>query len=317
MRRVLALLLLAAAAAAGGTTDADGPFAVDAVASLPLRDEARGKDLQVRVTFPRAGEAKEKHPVLVFSHGMYGTKDAYQPLVRFWASHGYVCLQTNHPDSLAFGPKTGAQAVLAWEERPKDVSFLVGALPAIEEAVPALAGRVDRERVAVGGHSFGAHTAQLVGGVRAFAVLREVSYRDERVRCVLCISPQGPGGLFREESWKTFTVPAMLVTGSNDESPLEEGKGAAWRERAYALSPPGGKYLVFLEGAHHGFGGITGRAPWKRSGPADPDQVRVVKAASLAFLDAHLRGSEQARAFLASGALRDAGERTKVRFESK
>jgi hypothetical protein len=31
-----------------------------------------------------------------------------------------------------------------------------------------------------------------------------------------------------------------------------------WRKKPYELSPPGDKYLVWVEGMDHGFGGIVG-----------------------------------------------------------
>ncbi len=68
--------------------------------TLVLNDAKRKKDLQVRITYPKE---KGRYPVLVHSHGMYGSKDAYDPLVRHWVSHGYVCLQPSHSESLSLG----------------------------------------------------------------------------------------------------------------------------------------------------------------------------------------------------------------------
>ena len=73
----LMLLLLAPA----GTRE------VEAVPKFVLHDAKRKKDLQCRATFPKG---KDKLPVLVFCHGLYGSKDGYQPLVKHYARHGYA-----------------------------------------------------------------------------------------------------------------------------------------------------------------------------------------------------------------------------------
>ena len=44
------------------------------------------------------------------------------------------------------------------------MTFLLDSLDVLEEDVPALEGKLDRDRVGVGGHSLGAFTAQVVGG---------------------------------------------------------------------------------------------------------------------------------------------------------
>ncbi|MHC4576594.1 MAG: alpha/beta hydrolase family protein [Planctomycetota bacterium] len=297
--RTLPCLLLAATALAGDYKGRPGPHAVAAVETLTLEEAPRRHKLPLRVTYPaEAG----RYPVLVFSHGMYGSKDGYQPLVRFWVAHGYVCLQPTHPDSLAFGLKSRAQAVLAWDVRPRQVSFLLDSLAEIERRIPGLKGKLDSGRIGVGGHSFGAHTAQLIGGTAVRPLLgKEQSFADARAKALLLLSPQGRGGLLRKDSFKGLTRPALIVTGSKDTSPLT-GAQPAWRLDPFKLSPPGDRYLVWIEGAHHGFGGISG-VGWRGSGPRNDDHVRIVRQASLAFWDAFVKGDAKARQWLRSGAL--------------
>jgi len=304
--------------------DKPGPFGVATVDDLRLQDKKRAKELQVRVTFPKAstpkpgstGPAPAPHAVIVWSHGMLGDKDAYQPLTGFWASHGFVVLQTSHRDSRAHGDLGAAQAGKAWDDRPRDVSFLIDSLSEIEAKVPALKGRIDKTRIGVGGHSFGAHTAALIGGVKVSTLRKSLSFRDKRVKCVFVCSGQGPGGLFTEQSFKGLAVPAFFLTGTNDKSP-RNGQSPQWREEAYKLSPPGDKFLLSIDGAYHGFGGITGKARWSGSGPDNADEVRIVKIATLAFFEAFVRDIESAKTYLTSDAPSKAGEKTKIRYERK
>jgi len=324
MRTTVGLLLFCAAIAAEDPkpgvvpdyTAKAGSHAIQSVDAFVLHDAKRAKDLQCRATFP---VGKKKAAVLVFSHGLYGSKDGYQPLARFYASHGYVVLQANHPDSLQLGMKERKKAIaVAWRARPADVSFLLDSFGAIGKAVPALEGRLDPQRVAVAGHSFGAHTSQLISGVTLEAPFggRPYSFRDKRPKAVVCISPQGPGGAMTAESWKTMQGPVMFLTGSKDESPMEKGKGGSWRRRAYTLAPSSDKYLVWIDGAEHGFGGITG-VRWRGAGTANEDHVNIVKKTTLAFLDAYVRGNEKAKAYLASNGPAKAGAKTKVEYAKK
>ncbi|MFI5402487.1 MAG: hypothetical protein ACHQ1G_06085, partial [Planctomycetota bacterium] len=140
------------------------------------------------------------------------------------------------------------------------------------------------------------------------------SFRDPRVKCTLLLSPQGVGGLFREDSWKDYPVPALVVTGSNDTSPINDTKPEN-RLDPFRLGPEGRMHLVWIEGAHHGFGGISG-ARFAGAGPPDEGQVWVVQQASLAFFDAFVKGDEAAAKWLKDGELGKT-DRAKVRCESK
>jgi predicted dienelactone hydrolase len=86
MGPVLALLLLAASAPAEPV-----------VADVTLRDEARGKDLEVRVVHPASGGP---HPLIVFSHGDGGSREGVTELGRAWAASGYVVVAPTHADSV-------------------------------------------------------------------------------------------------------------------------------------------------------------------------------------------------------------------------
>lgn len=285
-------------ASASFTAD-HGPFRVQSVKEIILHDAKRGKDLPVRITFP---DAPGPFPIVIFSHGAYGSKDAYLPLTEFWASHGYAVFQPTHADSIALGNRLGDKTVFqTWQTRPADISFLLDSLGDIELKTPALKGRLDARRVGVGGHSFGANTAQLVGGATARVAGAEKSFEDKRVSAVMLLSGQGPGEMLTEKSWANFTRPLFVMSGSKD-GPTRTGQPAEWRKKPYELSPPGDKYLVWIEGLDHGYGGITGVSFSPRNKP-NADHIRWTKIATLAFWDAHLKESADAKAWLRSDGL--------------
>lgn len=283
----------------------DGPLGVEVADGLTLHDAARDKDLAYKVSYP----AEDGHyPLTVFSHGFGGNKDAFSTIARHWAGHGYVVIQPTHADGLgrrdgdrnAAGGRPGrlgAGGLLAGINDPDriagrvaDLVLVLDSLAEIEKTTPALEGRIDAKRVGVGGHSFGAYTAMLIGGVTVdLGGEQGRTFRDRRVSCILPISAQGTGqqGL-TEDSWAGLTIPMMTITGTRDRG--AGGQGVDWKKEPYAFSPPGSKYLVVIDGANHfSFGGGLG------SGVTD-----IVKLTSTLFWDAFLKNSERARACLQS-----------------
>ena len=291
---------------------ADGPYAVKSVEKLVLRDNKQGKELQLKITYP---DGKGKFPVIIWSHGAYGSKDSYEPLIRHWAGYGYVCIQANHSDSRSLGVRFGDRAAFKdWKSRPRDVSFVIDSLDEIASEVQGLAEKMDRAAIGVGGHSYGAHTAQLVAGVTTTSGRRgeRESHTDKRPQAFLLISPQGTGEMLDRNSWRELTRPAMVITGSMDNS-KRTNKSYTWRMEPFDYAPPGNKYLLFIQGADHSFGGITGRTSGLRLGSTNVDHVDYVKSASVAFWDAYLKHNEKAMGYLHSSQLFEAtGGKAKI-----
>jgi predicted dienelactone hydrolase len=278
---------------------------------LTLRDAARGRDIECRVYFSEAGTVL---PLIVFSHGFGADRTAFEVIARHWAEHGYVVVLPSHLDgfgksagkSLPQQPGAASKPLAAkrslvelisdpakTEARVQDVLFIMENSEQISAKIPALAGRLDTKRIGVSGHSFGAYTASLLGGVTVdMGGQKARSFRDARVRCILPISAQGTGqqGL-TESSWSQLKIPMMTITGSRDQG--AGGQGPDWKKLPFNYSPAGDKYLVYIEGANHvSFGGYGGR---------DNAFTPVVKATTLAFWDAYLKGDASAKAALTSG----------------
>jgi predicted dienelactone hydrolase len=273
-------------------------------------------ELAVRVYAP---DAPGRFPVLVFSHGLGGSRTSFAPLARYWASQGYVSVHPAHPDDPARGVSVGPR-------RARELSAVIDGLDDLEKAVPGLKGKLDRKRIGVAGNGFGALAAMLAGGATLdlSEAEKDRTYLDPRVRAVLAISGPGPGKLgLTNRSWRKLYVPMLTLTGTLDRE--ADGKGPEWRRQVFELSRPGDKYHVFLEGATpFSFGGELaggglasgGLSPAQRvrlrggrrvgfaAGLAHQDfQFEATKAASLAFWNAYLKNDTTAKVSLLSGRL--------------
>jgi predicted dienelactone hydrolase len=346
--RTLAVAVLACALSGSPARAEDfsapvGPHRVGGPARIVLHDAERGKDLLVEAHYPEAEDGP--WPVVIFSHGAGGSGPGVRPLTQYWASHGYLCLAPTHEDSLSLRQGADRDRLFSPEgvdRRAADISFLIDALPTLARKLPDMPGRPDPDRVGVGGHSYGAFTAMVIGGATVRRPDGEKSYADERADALLALSGQGPGrGGLHEESWQDFDRPLMSVTGSLDGG--MGGETPEWRRRNYELSPEGDKYLVWIEGARHStfvgkagdrgklteeqkaalrerlkkrFGGrysdrqinrfIERRARRREAPDGLGDEEAIfewVKTATLAYWNAYLKQDEEARAYLKSEAL--------------
>jgi pimeloyl-ACP methyl ester carboxylesterase len=290
------------------TSDAPvgAPTPVFSVGPIVLPAPDRGEDLQVRVTAPAAGHGL---PVIVFSHGFGSSMDGYAPLVEFWAAHGLAVLQPTHLDSrtLALAPDDPRTPVI-WRFRIEDLIQVLDELDRIEGLVPGLAGRLDRDRIAVAGHSWGATTASALLGARIMNETGNVGpdMSDTRFAAGVLLAVAGTGGgdltpfaaenfSFMNPSFAELRTPALVVAGDHDQSLLSV-RGPDWWTDAYRLGP-GPKSLLTLFGAEHSMGGIQG---YNDPQTTDENQhrVRLVQRATAAYLRTALAADDDSWARL-------------------
>ncbi len=159
---------------------------------LPARE--RGDDLRVRGSAPVTGHDLS---ITLFAHGFGSNPDGYAPLTDYWAAHGFVVIQATHPDPRRLNlAADDPRKPRLWRFRVADMKRVLDDLDVLEAAVPGLAGRVDRGRVAAAGHSFGGQTAAILLGLRVpdprTGAAEDRS--DPRVTAGILLATAGKGG---------------------------------------------------------------------------------------------------------------------------
>lgn len=268
---------------------------------LPAPD--RGTDLRVRVTAPLRGHDL---PVVVFSHGFGFSMDGYGPLVDFWAANGFVVIQPTHLDSVSLGlapddPRTPR----IWQYRIQDLRLVLDQLDRIEASVPGLQGRVDRERVAATGHSYGATSASALLGARVLEPAGDPTENmsDPRVTAGVLLALAGTGGddlsplatqmfPFMSPGFDAMSAPALMIAGDQDQSPLSL-RGPDWWSDAYHQSP-GQKSLLTLFGAEHSLGGVHAYGGMSMTPTETPAMVALVQTITTAYLRRELLSDDAA-----------------------
>lgn len=183
-------------------------------------DEARERPVPVRLYWP----ATDKPVALVvFSHGIGGSRRGYSYLGEYFAGQGVASLHLQHvgsdrslwrgnPFSLVGRLQAAAQEREALE-RVRDLSFALDQI--LSHA--AFGARVDRRRIAAAGHSYGANTAMLAAGALIEREGRRVSLRDPRIKAAVLLSAppfygeRNPAAILR-----AVTLPTLHVTATED-----------------------------------------------------------------------------------------------------
>ncbi|MEQ1901345.1 MAG: hypothetical protein ABL866_11490 [Devosia sp.] len=267
---------------------------------VPRPAPGRARPLEMRITAPATGRDL---PVILFSHGhgqsLYlPSKDGYGPLVNFYAEHGFVVIQPTHGNSKVGGFDPGAPGgPLFWRSRVDDVGLILDQLDEIEALVPAIAGRLDRSRVAAVAHSFGCHTVGLLLGARLTdpkdKQATDVNLIEPRIKAGVLLAAPGNGGddasefarenySFMDPDYSYLKTRTLVVVGDGDLSPMQTVRGADWHADAY-FHGPGSDCLLTLIDAKHGLGGVAGYDA-KETDDEDPDRLAIVQRMTWAYL---------------------------------
>ena len=267
-------------------------------------DAARQRPVPVKVY--RIASPSPK-PLVLFSHGLGGSREGNPYLGNHWSANGYVAVFLQHPGSdrsvweneepaRRMGVLKEAAGLKQMLDRFQDVPFVIDQLEKwnAEENHP-LHGAFDLEHIGLAGHSFGAVTTMGLAG-RRFPLGR--NYHDERIDAFLPMSPQPGKGMTPSDIFGHLSVPILCMTGTEDGSPIDPSLKPEARREVYVALPPGDKYQIVFEGAHHfTFGDDNGGI---RIRPRNPNHHPAILSISTKFWDAYLKDDETAKKWLQS-----------------
>lgn len=250
-------------------------------------------------------------PVVVFSHGLGGSREGYAYLGRHWASHGYISVHVQHKGSddsvwrghthrsermkqAAADPKNAAN-------RPPDIHFVLDRLERLQGEDGPLKGRMDLSRIGMAGHSFGAFTTMAIAGQALVTPTgRLARAEDWRIKAAISMSSNVPKTRDRlDEVYAQVRIPILHMTGTRDDSPVSDAK-AADRRIAFDHIRGADQYLViFKDGGHMVY---TGRKRLRGDeNHRDARFLDLIRMGTTAFWDAYLKRDPAAKAWLADG----------------
>ena len=150
-------------------------------------------------------------PTLIFSHGITGSRHLHQNLFEFLSSRGYIVFAPDHTydanitifpnkriadyrSDLTGHPDSIRMRQMQINTRSEDISFILNQIEKINSGIikSQVSNRVDLNRIAVGGHSYGGATAITA------------SYRNKRIKAC-----------FNLDGWINPIPKEIITTGIN------------------------------------------------------------------------------------------------------
>lgn len=273
-----------------------------------LRLELPGTEHPVPIKIYLPGDPSTATPVVLFSHGLGGSREGAAYLGEHWSGAGYAVIALQHPGSddsvwkdlpkwKAYRALKRAASGRSFMGRIHDVRVVLDWLEQSEEtAAHPLYGRVDTGRIAMAGHSFGAVTTQAMMG-QSFRNPGDRPFADARINCFILMSPSPGKQLNADGAFGSVTRPVLCMTGTADESPLRgDSVTPDSRLEVYAALPSGQAYqVVFHEGRHSIFSDF---------GDTDHRYHPAIEAITTDFLDAYLKHDAAALNRLRGGGAR-------------
>ncbi len=251
-------------------------------------------------------------PLFLFSHGYGGCGLSASYLCEALAARGWIVAAPDHHDRHSVARiRGGAAAALdrkaflahAGEiarsnpDRRGPFLYRLDEIKAVLDGILAADpfGRfIDRQQIAVGGHSFGGFTVLGLCGTIP-------ERRDPRIRAVLLLSSGAAGYLYNDSELAMVQVPVMYFLGEREKGQKrgEKTMDALAKKILKSLTVP----WYFLEiacGTHFSFNTCladTLAARFFFSG--SEDQFEVIRRYAVAFLEKHVAGNPRADQVLA------------------
>jgi dienelactone hydrolase len=286
-------------------SDSPAPQPVD----ITMQDQNRKRDIPLRLYLP---EQKQAAPVILFSHGLGGSRNGCRYLGEHWSKRGYVVVFLQHAGSdeavwkeaalrerlKALKSATTLQNTM---DRYQDVSAVLDQLASWNtDAQHPFHKKLDLQHIGMSGHSFGAVTTQGVSG-QTWRIVGQ-RFTEPRIKAAVMFSPSTQGRSDPAQSFGQVSIPWMLLTGTKDTSPINDTTVEDRRKVYPGLPDTIDKYeLVLFDALHSAFSDGTERPGRIRQNPKHHPEILAV---TTAFWDTYLRQNQDARKWLQGKACR-------------
>jgi dienelactone hydrolase len=263
-------------------------------------DAQRQRQVPARLYLPQ--DAAIKAPLVIFSHGIGGSREGYSYIGKYLAANGIAALHVQHTGSdRSLWGGNPIQMVGRLQEaakdseaidRTKDMRFALTQV--LSDA--QLSGRLDASRIAAAGHSYGANTTLLLSGARVQREGKLLDLTDPRIKAAVVISaPPFYGEGDPSAILQGIRVPSLHITSTGDEINIP-GYFSPAKDRVAVYEAAGsaaGKLLaVFTGGSHSMFTDRLGTGGQE----LNPQVKKATRELMLAFLRKEFGGDTVALA---------------------
>ena len=190
---------------------------------LGLFDADRQRPVPARLYLPHQASPERPVPLIVFSHGLGGSRMGYSYLARHWANAGMASLHPQHVGSdnsvWRGNPLEVLQRLQTAAQESEALARVLDLRFALNHVLASDQGSLfNASSIAVAGHSYGANTAMLIAGARVNTGNPSLTeLRDLRIKAAILISAppligQGPA----RQVLGTVNLPTLHITSLAD-----------------------------------------------------------------------------------------------------
>ena len=265
---------------------------------LDWADPQRQRPVPVRLYLPAAASAAGPVPLVVFSHGIGGSRRGYSYLGSHFAAEGYASLHLQHVGSdrrlwTGGSPLTLVGRLQSAAQEAEAIARVHDLRFALDQVLGGeFAPLLDGHRVVAAGHSYGANTTLLASGARVVREGRTLDLREPRLRAAIVISaPPFYGESSLAPILGPVRLPSLHISATEDIIRIP-GYYSGPEDRVAvfdAIGSPRKALAMFNGGSHSMFTDRAGTGGVLLNG-----QVKAAtKELAIAFLRQVLQGDDQ------------------------
>lgn len=229
-------------------------------------DTERNRKVPAKLYWPKTSHTEliQQTQLLVFSHGLGGSRDGYSYIGRYLAQNGIASLHLQHVGSdrsiwsapvyeIPYQLKQAARDEEAIN-RAKDFQFGLTQLLNLAPYSQA----INPQNIAAAGHSYGANTTLLVSGAVVERDGTAISLKDPRVKMAVVMSSPpfyGADTTSTQKILSGITIPTLHITATEDviTVPGYYSKASDRIQIFENMNHPVKNLVVFKEGSHNIF----------------------------------------------------------------